>query len=204
MKKSIIISADEIKKTLKGYNPTNSEQFHKQSAKMADKQFLKVIKESTYNTVILMSGGAASGKTEYLSEYLMNDGVIIMDGTLLNLSGAEIKIKNSIKNGMKVEIHAVIPKSLKTAFLVFLNRERKFSPLHFYNTHSLARKTLAEIANKYPEIPITLIESEYIELKESGTMKFSQKEFQNRAQLIEYLSTIQYNNDHIKDIVLHD
>lgn len=57
-----------------------------------------------------MSGGAASGKTEYVSEYLINKNFIIMDGTLLNLIGAEIKIKNSIKNNKIVQIHAVIPK----------------------------------------------------------------------------------------------
>lgn len=204
MKKSIIISADDIKQTLKGYKPANSEHFHKESAKIADKQFLKVVKESTIDTVVLMSGGAASGKTEYVSEYLINKNFIIMDGTLLNLIGAEIKIKNSIKNNKIVQIHAVIPKSLNTAFLVFLQRKRKFSPLHFYNTHSMARKTLFEIANKYTDIPITIIESEYIKLKKTGYMKFSQIKFNNRDQLIEYLSSIQYNKDNIKDIVLND
>ncbi len=38
--KSIIISADEIKKNLKGYNPEKVEKFHTESAKIADKNFV--------------------------------------------------------------------------------------------------------------------------------------------------------------------
>lgn len=204
MKQAIIISADDIKKTLTGYIPAKSGQFHTESAKLADKEFLKAIKKLEYKQVILMSGGAASGKTEYVSEYLIKEQAIIMDGTLPTFEGAEIKIKNALKQGHTAAIHAVIPKNLKTAFLVFLQRERKFSPLHFYKTHSTSRKTLLQIASKYPDIPIKIIQSEYIELKESGSMKFSELSFEDKAHLIEYLKSIQYNEEHIKEIVLDD
>jgi hypothetical protein len=204
MKKPVIISADVIKKSLKGYNPAESEKFHSISAKLADKEFQKVIKETDYSKVILMSGGAASGKTEYVSEYLVNEEAIILDGTLLSFQGAEIKIRKAIKLNKNIEIHVVLPADLKTAFLVFLNRERKFSPLHFYKTHGSSRNTVLQIAFKYPDVPIKLIESEYIELKESGSMRFTEKSFSTNSQLIEYLSTIQYNEEEIKEIVLND
>jgi hypothetical protein len=87
---------------------------------------------------------------------------------------------------------------------VFLERERKYSPLHFYNTHASSRKTLLTIARTYNNIPIKLIESEYIELKESGSMKFTQKEFIGREQLIEYLNGIQYTVDKVKELALND
>jgi len=68
---SIIISADDIKKTLPRYNPAQSDLVHRQSTKIADKNFLKTLKENAdYRKVILLSGGSASGKTEYLYTFL--------------------------------------------------------------------------------------------------------------------------------------
>ncbi len=40
-----LISADEIKKTLPNYDPDLAEQFHEVSAKQADKEFDRVLKE---------------------------------------------------------------------------------------------------------------------------------------------------------------
>jgi hypothetical protein len=57
-----IISADEIKKTLQGYNPGRSEEFHSTAAKLADKAFVQALKDQSEETVILMCGGTASGK----------------------------------------------------------------------------------------------------------------------------------------------
>jgi hypothetical protein len=65
-----LISADDLKKTLPGYSPEKSEQFHSESAHLADKQFEQALKSRPEKTVILMAGGTASGKSEYVSAYL--------------------------------------------------------------------------------------------------------------------------------------
>jgi len=79
---AFIISADDIKKTLLGYVPEKSEFFHRESAKLADVQFAAALKDRPEKTVVLMAGGTASGKTEYVSAYLQKRRVIIFDGTL--------------------------------------------------------------------------------------------------------------------------
>src|SRR5580698_6696468 len=94
---SYIISADELKKTLPGYSPDKAEVFHRESAKLADKQYEQAMKERPEPFVILMAGGTASGKSEYVSVYLQSEDAIILDGTLPTIAGAAIKIKKAIK-----------------------------------------------------------------------------------------------------------
>lgn len=68
MPKAIIISPDEIKESFAKYDPQISSEFHEFSAKVADK-WLESAMRYIDTPFILLSGGAASGKTEYLSEY---------------------------------------------------------------------------------------------------------------------------------------
>jgi hypothetical protein len=129
---AIIISADELKKTIPGYDPNQSHVVHIESAKMADALYAKTVKESDFEEVILLSGGAASGKTEFMSEYLANEPYIIVDGTLPTPLGARIKAQKALKHGKKVTIVAVWPADLRIAFAAFLQRDRKFPDEHFY------------------------------------------------------------------------
>ncbi len=198
MAKATIISADEIKKTLPGYTPERSGDFHRESARLADKEYEKALHTSSEKQVILLSGGAASGKTEYLSAYLAETSAIILDGTLPTVEGFLIKKRAAEKRGKKVSVHAVIPDDLRRAFVAFLERERKFDEEHFYRTHSSSRKTLLEIAENYPEVPITIAIS-YI--KTEKIMGFRTLEYKSRNELIAYLKQIQYNEEGIIKIV---
>lgn len=200
---AIIISADEIKKQIKRYNPNDAEQFHRQSARQADKNFEEVLKNAyNYKDVILMNGGTASGKTEFLSEYLEDNKVIIFDGTLSTIHGAEIKIKKIIKKGKLPLVYSVIPDDLSRAFFAFLSRDRKFNDKHFYRTHSGARKTLLWIAKEYPQVEIKIFESSY-SIKQD--MIFREIILNKKKQTIEFLEKIQYNEeDIVKNVVNYD
>jgi hypothetical protein len=92
---AFIISADDIKQTIPGYEPSRSHEFHRESARLADKAYEQGLKTRSEPEVILLSGGAASGKTEYVSVYLHNKAAIILDGTLPSLEGARIKIRKA-------------------------------------------------------------------------------------------------------------
>ena len=117
-----IISADEIKETLPGYNPSKSESFHEESARRADKQFEQALEMRPEKSVVIMAGGSASGKTEYVTTYLQPDEIIVFDGTLPTFEGAKIKIRNTLKTGKKVEVHLVLPASLYKAFRAFFKQ----------------------------------------------------------------------------------
>lgn len=197
--KALIISADELKKTIKGYTPKLAEKFHSQSAHLADSQFKQVLVDSKYKKVVLMSGGTASGKTEFMLTQLVTKALIIVDTTLPTTEGARIKIDKTLKVGKKVEIYSVVPDDLSRAYIAFLHRDRIFSEEHFYRTHSESRSTLMWIAQNYPEIKIHIIESKY---SNSKTMSFSEITYKVRSELLEYLTKIQLTqNAIIKQVI---
>src|SRR6266852_880075 len=181
---SIIISADEIKKQLPNYSPDKAEAFHRESAKQADKLFTRELKVNPDKEVLLLNGGTASGKTEFLSTHLTNKGCIILDATLSTELGAKNKIRQIVKAGKTAVIYTVIPDNLKRAFTAFLNRDRKFSDTHFYKTHSGSRRVFLWIVKNYPEIETNIIESSYTT---DGKLQFLQIQFDTRKRLIDYL-----------------
>ncbi len=135
-----------------------------------------------------MSGGAASGKTEFLVSHLIQSDVIILDSTLPTVEGASIKIRKIIKAKKVPVIYAVIPDDLSRAFIAFLHRDRKFSDAHFYRTHSNSRKTLLWIAGQYPQIEVNLIESSYTS---NQKLLFKGLKFNDRDELMSHLRSLQ-------------
>ena len=196
-----IISADTIKKILPGYDPAKSGLVHSQSAKLADKAFEAALKQRSEQTVVLMAGGTASGKTEYVSTYLKQRKLIVFDGTLPTFKGAKIKIDKIKKANKQAEVHLIIPSSAADAHTAFLDRKRKFNLSHFYRTHSGSRRTVLEVSEQYPKVPIRIFISKVIEQKFGFNMKFSEQVFSSQTELIAYLAKNQYNEREIKRMV---
>lgn len=201
MLKAIVISADKIKETLAGYTPAKSGDFHRESTRLADRKYRDILQKSQYKNVILLSGGSASGKTEYMSAYLEDKGDIIVDGTLPTLEGFEIKRRSALRLNKRVEVQAVLPDSLERAYIAFLERERKYKEKYFYRTHSQSRATLLGIAKKYLDVLITIIESS---IEKDNSMRFKHFEFSGREELIDYLTKIQYSEEEIAKLVWHE
>lgn len=192
-----IISIDESKKQISGYAPHKAEEFHKESAKLANKSFDSALKSSSDGEVILMCGGSASGKTEFLSVYLDNFQGIVFDSTLPTIQGAEIKLKKIIKAKKKPIVCAIFPDDIKRAFNAFLFRDRKFSDEHFYKTHSGSRKTLLWILENYPQVEIRIYESSY----PKNSLIFKEIIFQNEKERVEFLKKNQYTEGDILNLV---
>src|SRR3990167_4806109 len=188
---SLLISADDIKKELPGYSPDRAEEFHLESAKLADKRFDEYLKSSSCKEVILMSGGPASGKTEFVSEYLMDKDVLIFDGILPTEQGAKIKIDRIKKAGKTPMVYAVWPQDLRQAYVAFLHRDRKYSDEHFYTKHASARKTLLSIAQNYPDVKIKIYKNAYLE----DDLSFTEIQFDTRNDLIAFLEDNQYSKE---------
>ena len=144
----MIIEVDEYKKKVAGYDPERSEDFHRESAKLADKDFIEHLKSGKYREVIFMAGGAASGKTEFSTSYLTADDQLIYDGTLKNFDGFQIKLKNIkryAKNNPNVKVVLIIPEDWVKAFQAFLKRERKMKPFTFFDTHIRSKLAVARV-----------------------------------------------------------
>jgi len=200
--KAEIISIDDIKEDLPGYSPKKAEAFHSQSAKLADQLFDVRLRNSDLTKVILLCGGSASGKTEYLHTFLEGEPAIIYDGTLSSVKGVEVKLRNINRAKKEVDVHAVIPTDLKRAFAAFLNRDRQFSDEVFYRTHSGARQALSWIARAHPDVGIKVVESYY--KIGSNEVFFDELIFNNRARQVEYLEGIQYTESQILGKVVDD
>jgi len=191
---ALIISADEIKKQFPNYSPEKAESFHQESAKQADKLFIKALKDSSFNEIILLNGGTASGKTEFLVSHLIKKSSIIFDATLSTELGAKNKLRQIFKARKVPVVFAVIPDDLIRAFIAFLNRDRKFSDKHFYKTHSGSRKTLLWIAKNYSDVQINIVESSYTP---DEKLQFLQIQFDNKQKLIDYLTEKQLTESDI-------
>jgi len=122
----LIISADEIKKQLPNYSPDKAEFFHHESARQADKLFTRELKININKEVILLNGGTASGKTEFLATHLKSKNCIIFDATLSTELGAKNKIRQIVDKKKTPVIYGIIPDDIRRAFIAFLNRDRKF------------------------------------------------------------------------------
>ncbi len=159
----MIIEVDEYKKQVVGYDANKSEEFHLESAKLADKDFTNCLKSKKYSRIIFMAGGTASGKTEFASSYLTHKDQLVYDGTLKSFDGFKIKlerIKRYDKNNSKVKVVFILPADWVKAFQVFLKRERKMRNETFFETHVKSKLTVVKIL-KETKIRVEIYVSDY-------------------------------------------
>lgn len=144
----MIIEVDEYKKRIDGYDPIRSEEFHSESAKLANKDFIECLKSKKYKKIIFMAGGTASGKTEFAKSYLTSKDRLVYDGTLRYWDGFKVKlekIKRYDKNKSTIKVILIIPYDWKKAFEAFLGRERKMGVNTFFETQIESKRTVAKI-----------------------------------------------------------
>lgn len=183
----MLIEVDEYKKKVLNYDPEQSELFHRESAKLADKDFIEQLKSQKYNEIIFMAGGAASGKTEFCVSYLMSDNVLVYDGTLKNFDGFKIKlsnIKRYAKNKPDSKVILIIPDNWKQAFEIFLSRERKMKIETFFDTHIRSKIAVARVLLE-TNINVEIFTSSPVE--NEMRLSFSRNIIQNRSNVAEEL-----------------
>ncbi len=162
----MIIEVDEYKKKITGYDPNNSEDFHIESAKLADKDFYLYLKDEKIKEVIFMAGGVASGKSEYVAQFFRDkEDCLVYDGTLKNIEGFSIKYKEIKKLNKSVSISLVIPENWNDALDAFYGRERQMGVDNFWLTHVKTKITVAEIVESFPDVKINLYISTYSDKK---------------------------------------
>ncbi len=188
----MIIEVDEYKKKIPNYNAEKSEDFHRESAKLADKDFIKHLKTKKYKRIIFMAGGTASGKTEYSTSYLINKDQLVYDGTLKNINGFNIKLKhiNKYSNESKVKVVLIIPINLSTSYNVFHARERKMRDEVFFETQIKSKETVAQILRE-TKIKVEIYSSAYEEKKDKLSFKrlTGSRNRKMTAKLLDYLAS---------------
>jgi hypothetical protein len=113
-----------------------------------------------------MAGGVASGKSEYVAQFLRNrEECLIYDGTLKNIEGFSIKYKEIKKIKKNVSISLVIPENWNDALDAFYGRERQMSVENFWLTHLKTKITVADVVESFPDVKINLYISTYVDKK---------------------------------------
>lgn len=107
-----VVSADEAKHSIPGFEGHNAGQYHEASsgfAKAKYDQLLETNKGKGNNTVLFMSGGTGSGKTHALKAVGTNldEFSIVYDTNLTGLESSTKKIQNALDHGYQVEVRYV-------------------------------------------------------------------------------------------------
>lgn len=192
----MIIEVDEYKKKIFNYDASKSENFHSESAKLADKDFIKCLKTKRYRRVIFMAGGTASGKTEYSTSRFIHKDQLVYDGTLKNFDGFKIKLSHIKKynNESKIKVVLIIPNDWIKAFQVFLKRERKMRNVTFFETHIKSKLTVAKIL-KETKIKVEIYTSHYEKGKDN--LGYTRVKIHNRKKIAKLL---EITANHINNI----
>jgi hypothetical protein len=199
-----IISIDELKKALPGYSPEKADDFHAESAKLANKLFDQELKKIKNEKVVLMCGGSASGKTEFIDKFFITDEFdgIIFDSTLSKIEGTKIKIKEIQKSGNVPIVCFILPDDLKRCFAAFNKRDRKIPEIRFYETHSGARKIVLWLAQNFPEVEILIYQNSYQPKNlEEEQLFFALLEFENKKEMVNFLEKKQITEEEIRKLI---
>lgn len=185
----MIIEVDEYKKKVEGYDASKSEDFHSESGKLADKDFIECLKTKKYKRIVLMAGGTASGKTEFARDHLNQKDYLVYDGTLKDFHGFKVKtdrIKKYSKGKVRTKIILIVPYNWEKAFNAFLGRERKMKIDTFFITQIQSKKTVSKILRETKvrvEIFVSLVK------EGEGSLSFL-KIKGNRIQKAKYLDNL--------------
>jgi hypothetical protein len=199
-----IISIDELKKALPGYSPEKADDFHSESARLANKLFAQELKKIKSKKVVLMCGGSASGKTEFIDKFLITDEFdgIIFDSTLSKIEGTKIKIKEIQKSGNAPIVCFILPDDLKRCFAAFNKRDRKIPEIRFYETHAGARKIALLLAKEFPEVEILIYQNSYQPKNlEEEQLFFALLEFENKKEIVNFLEEKQITEEEIRKLI---
>jgi len=214
-----LISIDDEKESLPGYSPDNADSFHLESAKIANRKFGQELKKIKNKKVILMCGGSASGKTEFIAKFCPIDDHseiegIVFDSTLATENGAETKIRNIKRSGNIPVICLILPYSLNRCLRAFHKRDRKIPEIRFFQTHSGARRVALWIAKNHPDVELLVYYNHLIDeaAESDGDYKISKIEsglgfvaidFEGREDLISFLQKEQFSEEEIVALILN-
>ncbi len=182
----MIIEVDKYKEMIDGYDPARSDDVHIQSAKMADKDFENLLKTKKFTEIIFMSGGTASGKSEFaIQNYRESQDILVLDATLKNIEGFKIKYKliKKYQKEASVKIVHITPENLMDALGAFFGRERKMNIENFWITHVSSKKSISKIIEMCSgvlfDLYLSVYSDDFINFEKVNIERLTPKEISN-------------------------
>lgn len=154
---STIVSGDEVRKTMPGYNRLDWSTHVDRTGYVGPRleaQFQRLLKERKGKgdgTVVFLAGGNGAGKSTVAAK-IGNSHDFTIDSTLGNLDVAKRQIDAILANGQTPEIHFVYRtpgQALEGIAQRVKNGEHIVSPLSFANSHVKSRENLRLLSDAY-------------------------------------------------------
>lgn len=154
---STIVSGDEVRKTMPGYNRLDWSTHVDRTGYVGPRleaQFQRLLKERKGKgdgTVVFLAGGNGAGKSTVAAK-IGNSHDFTIDSTLGNLEVAKRQIDAILTNGQKPEIHFVYRtpgQALEGIAQRVKNGGHIVSPLSFANSHVKSRENLRLLSDAY-------------------------------------------------------
>lgn len=165
---SIVLSGDEVRKSMPGYNRLDWRTHVDKTGFVAPRMeghfqhLLKTRKGKGNGSVAFLAGGNGSGKSTATKNLIQNFDFIV-DSTLGNLDVARKQIKAILDNGQKPSIFYVYRNPVDALNGVIERAEsggHMVSPLSFANSHVKARENVGLLAKEFGDkINVTIIDN---------------------------------------------
>lgn len=149
-----IVDSDRAKEIIPGYTPDKAPEFHKQSQQIRDQVYGKLLAENKgkgTNTVHFTAGGAASGKSESISDAISKDHSIIYD-TTLSSPARVADVKKALTSGFNVNIDYTASDPI-AAWKRVQKRGRKIPLESFARDYEQSLEQVKNLYNEYKNSP---------------------------------------------------
>lgn len=204
--KDNIVSADDAKQVIPGFNAEMSGHYHEPSSSIGKAHYSELLAdESTKDQpVLMMAGGSGAGKTVSLSKgkdggppVNLDDYSAVIDTNLSSFSSSEKKIQQAKESGRKVQIDYVY-RPAELAFQGMMKRGKRINrvvPIDaFVDTHIKSLSTIKELAKRYENDPDV-----EINVWDNSGGKGEQKYVS-----LDFLTDKSYNRDELERKLLQD
>lgn len=184
---SVVLSADEVRKTMPGYNPkdwrthVDKTGFVGPRMEAQFQHLLKTRKNKGNGHVAILAGGNGSGKSTVTSKLADNYDFTI-DSTLGNIETARKQIKSILANGQKPNIIYVYRDPMDALNGVIERAENGghiVSPLSFANSHTKARENLRLLIDEFGDKISATIYDNSVE----GAPQITLEQFEKKAKV---------------------
>jgi hypothetical protein len=157
-----VVSGDEAKYVIPGFDSTKSVGYHEPASALAKVKYQQLLADTTTKDkpVLLMSGGSGAGKTSALKRLGINydNYAAVIDTNTNKLSGAESRIKQAVDAGHEVQVfyvHRDPVKAFTEGVIPRGTKEGRIVPIDTHlDTHYGSHEVVKQLADKYGDHPL--------------------------------------------------
>lgn len=159
---SNVVSGDEAKYVIPGFNSTKSASYHEPASALAKVKYEQLLADTATadKPVLLMAGGSGAGKTSALKRLGINydNYAAVIDTNSNKVAGAESRIQQAIDSGRPVQVfyvHRDPVKAFTQGVIPRGGKEGRIVPIDTHiDTHYGSHDVIHQLHEKYKDNPL--------------------------------------------------